>query len=74
MGPELVRTVDCIDVAVIGEGDETFPRLLSALVAGADLDAVPDAPRRAVRAGPCRARNQGTITRRRQATSTAVAS
>jgi ribosomal peptide maturation radical SAM protein 1 len=41
MGPELVRTVDCIDVAVIGEGDETFPRLLSALEAGTDLDTVP---------------------------------
>ena len=40
MGPELVRTVDCIDVAVIGEGDETFPRLLSALAADADLDTV----------------------------------
>src|SRR5262249_50693988 len=41
MGPELVRTVDCIDVAVIGEGDETFPRLLSVIAAGADLDTVP---------------------------------
>ena len=46
MGPELVRTVDCIDVAVIGEGDETFPRLLSALAAGTDLDAVPGLARR----------------------------
>lgn len=41
MGPELVRTVDCIDVAVIGEGDGAFPRLLTALAVGADLDAVP---------------------------------
>jgi len=46
MGPELVRTVDCIDVAVIGEGDETFPRLLNALAAGTDLDAVPGLARR----------------------------
>ena len=46
MGPELVRTVDCIDVAVIGEGDETFPRLLSALAAGTDLDAIPGLARR----------------------------
>src|SRR5215469_11572356 len=41
MGPELVRTVNWIDVAVIGEGDETFPRLLSALTAGTDLSGVP---------------------------------
>ena len=46
MGPELVRAVDCIDVAVIGEGDETFPRLLDALAAGTDLDAVPGLARR----------------------------
>ena len=46
MGPELVRTVDCIDFAVIGEGDEAFPRLLSALAAGTDLDAVPGLARR----------------------------
>ena len=41
MGPELVRAIDCIDIAVIGEGDETFPRLLSALAAGTDLEAIP---------------------------------
>jgi ribosomal peptide maturation radical SAM protein 1 len=46
MGPELVRTVDCIDVAVIGEGDQTFPRLLSALAEGTDLDGVPGIARR----------------------------
>ena len=34
MGPEFVRTVHCIDAAVIGEGDDSFPRLLSALAAG----------------------------------------
>ncbi len=41
MGPEWVRTVDCIDAAVIGEGDVAFPALLSALAAGADLTAIP---------------------------------
>jgi ribosomal peptide maturation radical SAM protein 1 len=46
MGPELVRTINCIDIAVIGEGDETFPRLLNALAAGADLNAVPGLARR----------------------------
>jgi ribosomal peptide maturation radical SAM protein 1 len=46
MGPELVRTVDCIDAAVIGEGDESFPRLLSALAAGSSLDHVPGLARR----------------------------
>jgi ribosomal peptide maturation radical SAM protein 1 len=46
MGPELVRTVDCIDAAVIGEGEGTFPRLLSALAAGDSLDRVPGLARR----------------------------
>ena len=46
MGPELVRTVDCIDAAVIGEADEAFPRLLTALAAGANLAAVPGLARR----------------------------
>ena len=46
MGPELVRTIDCIDVAVIGEGDEAFPRLLGALADGTDLAAVPGLARR----------------------------
>jgi ribosomal peptide maturation radical SAM protein 1 len=46
MGPELVRSIDCIDFAVIGEGDEAFPRLLDTLAAGADLDAVPGLARR----------------------------
>lgn len=46
MGPELARTIDCIDVAVIGEGDETFPRLLTALADGTGLDAVPGLARR----------------------------
>jgi len=46
MGPELVRSIDCIDFAVIGEGDDTFPRLLGTLATGADLDAVPGLARR----------------------------
>jgi ribosomal peptide maturation radical SAM protein 1 len=46
MGPELVRAVDCIDAAVIGEGDKAFPRLLSALAAGENLDHVPGLARR----------------------------
>jgi ribosomal peptide maturation radical SAM protein 1 len=41
MGLELVRSVDCIDYAVIGEGDTAFPGLLSALAAGADPTLVP---------------------------------
>jgi ribosomal peptide maturation radical SAM protein 1 len=41
MGLELVRSVDCIDFAVIGEGDTAFPALLAALTAGADPAAVP---------------------------------
>src|SRR5262249_38071932 len=36
MGQELARAVDCIDFAVIGEGDTAFPRLLAALAAGVD--------------------------------------
>ena len=46
MGPELVRSVDCIDFAIIGEGDHAFPRLLDALATGAGLDAVPGLARR----------------------------
>jgi len=41
MGPELVRTVGCIDVAVLGEGDQALPDLLSTLAAGGSLDRVP---------------------------------
>ncbi len=41
MGLELVRSVECVDVAVIGEGDVAFPRLLCALAAGTDATAVP---------------------------------
>jgi ribosomal peptide maturation radical SAM protein 1 len=41
MGAELVRTVDCVDFAVIGEGDIALPQLLSALAAGDDPGTVP---------------------------------
>ncbi|GIH06070.1 RiPP maturation radical SAM protein 1 [Rhizocola hellebori] len=41
MGLELVRAIDCIDIAVVGEGDTAFPRLLKALAAGADPAAIP---------------------------------
>lgn len=46
MGPELVRLVDCVDFAVIGEGDTAFPRLLEALAAGADPSEIPGVARR----------------------------
>jgi ribosomal peptide maturation radical SAM protein 1 len=46
MGLEVVRSVDCVDFAVIGEGDVAFPQLLSALAAGADPGAVPGVARR----------------------------
>jgi ribosomal peptide maturation radical SAM protein 1 len=46
MGLELVRTVDCIDFAVIGEGDSAFPGLLAALAAGTDPGAVAGVARR----------------------------
>jgi ribosomal peptide maturation radical SAM protein 1 len=41
MGVELVRSVDCIDIAVVGEADEAFPRLLSALSTGDDPSSIP---------------------------------
>jgi ribosomal peptide maturation radical SAM protein 1 len=47
MGLELVRTVDCVDAAVIGEGDVAFPRLLCALAAGTDPGEVPGVALRA---------------------------
>jgi ribosomal peptide maturation radical SAM protein 1 len=43
MGPELVRSVDCVDYAIIGEADTSFPRLLSALATGADPSGIPGA-------------------------------
>lgn len=47
MGLELVRSVDCIDFAVLGEGDVAFPRLLEALATGTDPATVPGVARRA---------------------------
>jgi ribosomal peptide maturation radical SAM protein 1 len=47
MGPEYVRAFDCIDAAVIGEGDDAFPRLLSALAGGTDLSTIPGVALRA---------------------------
>jgi ribosomal peptide maturation radical SAM protein 1 len=41
MGPELARSVDCIDVAVVGEADEAFPRLLGALDSGEEPGTIP---------------------------------
>jgi ribosomal peptide maturation radical SAM protein 1 len=41
MGLELVRSVDCIDYAVIGEADTAFPRLLHALDTGEDPSGIP---------------------------------
>jgi ribosomal peptide maturation radical SAM protein 1 len=46
MGLELVRAVECVDLAVIGEGDLAFPRLLCALAAGTDPAEVPGVARR----------------------------
>jgi ribosomal peptide maturation radical SAM protein 1 len=41
MGLELVRSVDCVDFAVIGEGDSAFPELLEALAVGKDPTEIP---------------------------------
>jgi ribosomal peptide maturation radical SAM protein 1 len=41
MGPELVRSIDCIDFAVTGEADSAFPALLGALAAEADPSGIP---------------------------------
>ncbi|MGQ0575168.1 MAG: RiPP maturation radical SAM C-methyltransferase [Pseudonocardia sp.] len=41
MGLETVRSVDCIDYAVVGEGDVAFPAFLAALAEGGDPADVP---------------------------------
>lgn len=46
MGPELVRSVDGVDVAVVGEADTAFPLVLRALAEGSDPAAVPGVARR----------------------------
>jgi ribosomal peptide maturation radical SAM protein 1 len=45
MGLELVRSIDCIDYAVIGEGDSAFPALLGALAEGKDPSEIPGVAR-----------------------------
>ncbi|HEU5474259.1 MAG TPA: RiPP maturation radical SAM C-methyltransferase [Actinophytocola sp.] len=52
MGVELVRSVDCVDFAVVGEADSAFPALLSALAAGTDPTAVPGVATRDVATAP----------------------
>jgi ribosomal peptide maturation radical SAM protein 1 len=46
MGLELVRSIDCVDFAVVGEGDVAFPALLDALAAGGEPGAIPGVARR----------------------------
>ena len=46
MGVELVRSIDCIDAAVIGEGDVAFPALLDAFATGSVPTAVPGVAQR----------------------------
>lgn len=46
MGLELVRSVDCVDLAVLGEGDTAFPRLLDALAEEVDPGGIPGVARR----------------------------
>jgi ribosomal peptide maturation radical SAM protein 1 len=47
MGPELVRTVDSIDLAVCGEADEALPAVLHTLESGARPETVPGVVTRA---------------------------
>ena len=46
MGAELVRAIDCVDLAVVGEADAAFPQLLAALADGTDPGAVAGVVRR----------------------------
>ena len=41
MGPEWVRSIDCVDIAVVGEGDVALARLLHALAAGDEPTGIP---------------------------------
>lgn len=41
MGVELARGVDAIDLAVVGEAEEAFPALLTAIARGAPPDGIP---------------------------------
>ncbi|MEU4420226.1 RiPP maturation radical SAM C-methyltransferase [Actinoplanes sp. NPDC024001] len=47
MGPELLRGVDAVDAAIIGEGERALPALLTALADGGDLATVPGLAHRA---------------------------
>lgn len=51
LGPSILRFVDA-DFAVVGEGEETFPRLLAALGSGAPATAIPGVHGRDGAAGP----------------------
>jgi ribosomal peptide maturation radical SAM protein 1 len=58
MGLELVRTVECVDYAIIGEGDDAFPEFLTALREGRDPSEVPGVVcRRGGKVTPLRERN-----------------
>jgi ribosomal peptide maturation radical SAM protein 1 len=46
MGLELVRSIECVDFAVLGEGDVAFPRLLDALANDKDPGGIPGVARR----------------------------
>ena len=52
MGVELARSVDCVDFAVSGEADASFPALLRALATGGDPAAVPGVISRATVTAP----------------------
>ncbi len=52
MGVELARSVDCVDFAVSGEADASFPALLRALATGGDPAAVPGVIGRATVTAP----------------------
>ncbi|GID30586.1 RiPP maturation radical SAM C-methyltransferase [Paractinoplanes brasiliensis] len=46
MGIEWVRTIDCVDYAIRGEADESFPQLLHALATGDNPAGIPGVIRR----------------------------
>jgi ribosomal peptide maturation radical SAM protein 1 len=58
MGLELVRTVECVDFAVIGEGDTAFPDLLCALATGQDPAGIPGVASRTATTPPAPPRTQ----------------
>ena len=52
MGAEWVRAVDCVDYAVVGEGDSAFPALLEALANDDDPGGIPGVVTRATATPP----------------------